>query len=128
MLNIQSYHLNVEYVPGKLMVLADTLSRAPLPDLYEDNIDEELTLHVQAFSENLAIRKQYLDKIKNKTLNDTIFQKIKNICVSGWPLNKPLLEDSFKPFWNFRDEIHVIDDLVFKGNCLMILTNLGVTC
>ena len=69
MLNIQSYHLNVEYFPGKLMVLADTLSRAPLPDLYEDNIDEELILQVQAFSENLAIGKQYLEKIKNETLN-----------------------------------------------------------
>jgi len=44
MLNIQSYHLDVEYVPGKLMVLADTLSRAPLPDFNEGNIDEELIL------------------------------------------------------------------------------------
>jgi len=70
------------------MVLADTLSRAPLPDLYEDNIDEELILHVQVFSENLGIGKQYLDKIKYETVNDIIFQKIKNICKSGWPLNK----------------------------------------
>ncbi|CAI6364864.1 unnamed protein product [Macrosiphum euphorbiae] len=124
MLNIQSYHLNVEYVPGKLMVLADTLSRAPLPDSDEDNIDEELILQVQVFSENLAIGKQYLDKIKNETLNDSILQKIKNICKSGWPLNKSLLENSLKPFWTFRDEIHVIDDLVFKGNCLVVPTKL----
>ncbi|XP_060874020.1 uncharacterized protein K02A2.6-like [Metopolophium dirhodum] len=88
MLNIQSYHLNVEYVPGKLMVLADTLSRAPLPDSDEDNIDEKLILQVQ---------------------------KIKNICKVGWPLNKSLLENSLKPFWTFRDEIHVIDDLVTLG-------------
>jgi len=77
-------------------------------------------LQVQAFSENLAIGKQYLEKIINETLNDTIFQKIKNICMSGWPLNKSLLENALKPFWTFRDEIHVIDDLVFKGNSAVI--------
>jgi len=44
--------------------------------------------------------------------------------MSGWPLNKPLLENSLKPFWTFRDEIHVIDDLVFKSNCLIVPTKL----
>jgi len=39
-LNIQSCYINVEYVPGKLMILVDTLSRVPLPGLCEDNIDE----------------------------------------------------------------------------------------
>jgi len=95
MLNIQSYHLNVEYVPGKFMVLADTLL---LPDSDEDNMDEELILQVQVFSKNSTIGKQYLDKIKNETLNDSIFQKIKNICMSEWPLNKSLLENSLKSF------------------------------
>jgi len=76
MLNIQSYHFDVEYVSGKLIVLADTLSRAPLPDFNKDNIDEELILQVQAFYENLAIGKQYLVKIKNETLNDIVLQKI----------------------------------------------------
>lgn len=44
--------------------------------------------------------------------------------MKGWPLSKSLLENCLKPFWTFREEIHVIDDLVFKGNCLIIPTNL----
>ncbi|KAE9534116.1 hypothetical protein AGLY_008852 [Aphis glycines] len=48
----------------------------------------------------------------------------KGKIMSGWPLNKSLLDNALKPFWTFRDEIHVIDDLVFKGNCLVVPTSL----
>ena len=32
LLRLQQYDLDVGYVPGKLMFIADTLSRTPLPD------------------------------------------------------------------------------------------------
>jgi transposase InsO family protein len=120
MLKIQSYDLIVDYVPGKLLVLADTLSRAPLSDINKENIDEELILHVQAFTDNLAVEKTQLEKIRKETSNDTVLSKILDIYLVGWPTDRNKIEDCLKPYWTFRDEIHIIDDLVFKGNCLVI--------
>lgn len=46
------------------MVLANTLSRAPLPNL-DNDIEKELILHILAFTKNLVIDKKKLNTIKN---------------------------------------------------------------
>jgi hypothetical protein len=52
------------------------------------------------------------------------FRKLKISACLGGLLNKSLLDNTLKLFWTFKDEIHVIDDLVFKGNCLVVPTSL----
>ncbi|XP_050548981.1 uncharacterized protein K02A2.6-like [Daktulosphaira vitifoliae] len=120
MLKIQSYDLKVDYIPGKQLVLADTLSRAPLHDVDTNDLEEELVAHVKSFTENLAIEETQLEKIKKETANDLVLKKIIQVYLTGWPTNKNLVEDCLKPYWCYRDEINVIDNLVFKGHCLVI--------
>ena len=48
MIRLQKYNFEVEYIPGKNMVLADTLSRAPISEastemeFWNDNVAHEL--------------------------------------------------------------------------------------
>jgi len=46
MLKLQSYDLKVKFVPGKLLIIADTLSRAALKITEVDEIEDDIILHV----------------------------------------------------------------------------------
>ena len=52
LLKLQKYTLDVTYVPGKEMYVADTLSRAFLSD-YEEDFDPEMDLVVHSLIRNL---------------------------------------------------------------------------
>lgn len=105
MLKLQSYDLKLTFIPGKLLIIADTLSRAALDITEVDEIEGEIILHVQNVVQNLAISKNELNVIKKKTLNNPVFKKIIKIIENGWPDNKKLINDSLKPYWSFKEEL-----------------------
>ncbi|CAK1553186.1 unnamed protein product [Leptosia nina] len=53
MLRIQGYDLIVKYVPGRYMYIPDTLSRAPLPDLYSDEIHTKIVYQLKMVINNI---------------------------------------------------------------------------
>ncbi|KAK9712529.1 RNase H-like domain found in reverse transcriptase [Popillia japonica] len=56
MLNLQQYDLEVSYIPGKFLYIADTLSRAPVePSDPDDRLEEELLIHMNLLITNLAV-------------------------------------------------------------------------
>jgi len=61
MLKLQSYDLKVTFVPGKLLIIADTLSRAAFK-ITEDDI----ILHVHHLIQNIAISENKLYLIKKR--------------------------------------------------------------
>ncbi|UYV79423.1 K02A2.6-like [Cordylochernes scorpioides] len=40
---------------------------------------------------------------------------------NGWPKYKTKVCDEAKPYWQFQDDIHVSDGIVYKGNCIMVV-------
>lgn len=67
MLKLQPYDLKVTFVPGKLLIIADTLSRAALQITEVDEIEDDIILNVQNFISSIAISKNKLDLIKKET-------------------------------------------------------------
>ena len=62
--------------------------------------------------------------VRNATLQDPQMQTLKMTIIEGWPdlrseCPKPILD-----FWNHRDELSVADDLIFRGQTLLILKSL----
>lgn len=47
--------------------------------------------------------------------------KLKDIVLQGWLINKRDLDSEFIFYWNFRDEISIVDGLLLKGDCIIIL-------
>ena len=45
-MQVQKYPLTVKYRPGKVLLIADTLSRAFLPDVATDPSDEEIEVNM----------------------------------------------------------------------------------
>ena len=83
---------------GKELVVADTLSRAPLrkpPTNADKRLTEYLNLYVATVLENIPTTERRLDKIRLHQQEDEICRKLREICTEGWP-NRSKLNGELK--------------------------------
>ena len=112
-----AYDITVEYKRGKLMYIADTLSRACLPHDKEDCCKEFESVNSIDF---ILITCNRFEEIKRETLQDSALQKVKDVKLRGWPNSKSELPPEVSPYFNFRDELTVSDELVLRGERVVI--------
>lgn len=129
MITLQAYDLIVSYTKGSKMYISDTLSRAPVDNdnNLDDNLEEfeqNLNIHINLLTSNLAISQEKLDKISEHSNNDVILQKLKQYFFQGWPQSKNLCDSLVLPYWNVKEEIHVINNILFKNNSVIIPTSM----
>ena len=119
LLKLQKYDITFEFTPGKLLVLADTLSRAYAPTITDDDscekIDQEVESHVDGIKAAIPISEEKWKQIAAETVNDkilfTVMQQIKQ--------NTPH-SNIVKPYRSFVDELSVIDGVLMKGDRVII--------
>ena len=121
LLHILDYELDVMYQPETKMHLSDALSRLTS---HNDNskaksiLGLDITVHnVKVFTE---ISPLSLVKIKCVTRDDPILQTLKHYIQDGFPENKADCAESVQDYFNFREELAVIDGLIVKGHCVII--------
>ncbi|UYV75474.1 K02A2.6-like [Cordylochernes scorpioides] len=117
-LYLLNYQFELKFIPGKSMIPADTLSRHFLPQ--EQMEDKELDLCSQTFVLNVEIKDQRLTRLQEDTLNDKECCLLKQYILTGWPLHKKNLPSNFKPYWEFKEELHEWQNLICRGNKLLI--------
>jgi glycerol-3-phosphate cytidylyltransferase-like family protein len=122
LLQLMRYDLNVKYVPGKEMYIADTLSRAYLASNSPPELNEQYVIH--SVAEMLPISKSRLDEIKMATSDDVVLQALIGLCENGWPMHRRSCPEFTRQYWNIRDEIHTHDGLLFVGDRILIPENL----
>ena len=110
----QRYDLRVQYKKGTELYFADILSRAHLPDSSKD-LHEELEIIMV-----LAVSEQKLTQIHPETDNDESLKLLKSVIMKGWPKTMSELNTKVQDFWNFRDELSVYNDIIFKGERIVI--------
>ena len=98
------------------MIIADTLSRAYLP---EDNNGSKKFHEINMFS-FLPIRDERLEAIRLETEKDDNLQALKKVILAGWPEERKELPEQLVPFYSYRDELAVQDGLIFKSNRVVI--------
>ena len=118
LLQLQRYSLNVCYKKGKHMYMADTLSRAYLPETSQVAEVEELE-HV-SHTESLALAPEDLQRLKLATSQDVAMQELRRTIHQGWPLHRVEVPDAARPYFDFRDQMTTQDQLVFKGPVVVI--------
>ena len=118
LLDLQKYDLKVTYKPGCTLFLADHLSRAYLNEAKEDLIsDSELSVNYLTF---LPVSKDNQLKIKNATKQDEEMQILRDTVLKGWPQRKDQVPPIIRPYWNFRDETTFVEEMLFKGQKLIV--------
>lgn len=113
LLRLQQYDYEIRYKPGREMVLADTLSRAYL-DNHKPSSTEVEVEHIHA-AQFLPIPEHQLKELQKETASDATLQVLKNVILDGFPDSKEELPASVHPYFSIRDELSVVDGIVFKG-------------
>ena len=113
-LRLQRYNLSVRYRQGRLMHVADTLSRAYLPHSEDADKDE------QAFSVRHDILPSNLQEIIEEYDQDENMLELKKMIQFGWPANKSEVKVGVLPFWNIRDELTLDGGLILKRDQIVI--------
>jgi len=116
LIRMQRYQVReISYVPGKFLYLADTLSRAYLSTTEPAIEDDVVMVHCLQLEDSakLALIRAYAQDDTTHSLKSTITGEW------NWPTKKqvPL---SIQPFWNFRDELFLKEDLVYRAGRLVI--------
>ncbi|PHT96295.1 hypothetical protein BC332_34779 [Capsicum chinense] len=104
MLKLERYDLSVKYVPGKKLLVADTLSSAPLkenlPDSLEIEKDLEYQLAILDFSIDLAMSEEKKEVLINATEGDEVLNLLKQ-----YYLEVKIMSDNGPPF-NSKEFAH----------------------
>ena len=117
LLRALAYDVEVKYMQGKKMFLADTLSRAFLPAKNVPTQAEFETINAITF---LPMREESISKIRDETERDESLQTLKRVIQQGWPHDKANVTSLAAPYYHFRGELAVTDGLIFGGERLVI--------
>ncbi|VDI08658.1 Hypothetical predicted protein [Mytilus galloprovincialis] len=93
-------------------------AKAYLPDSNDKLIDDELD--ISYIEKQLPISSRKIAEIKDATEADENLKKLGSVVVSGWHNSKEMLLDDIQSNLNFRDEITVIDGLLYTSQCICI--------
>ncbi|KAK3731887.1 hypothetical protein QZH41_008989 [Actinostola sp. cb2023] len=117
MLRIQKYDVDIKYVPGKDIPLADALSR--LNPCHGDEISGlDVTLHELHMHLNTSPTR--VKQIQEETAKDTTLHSLRSVITEGWPDKRVECPPHLHPYWNYRDELTVTDGLILKGTRIVI--------
>lgn len=114
LLQIQKYDIEVRYKPGKELYLADALSRAYLKEQCLEELDKEVGLQVCLVFAEINASESKLQQLRIETEKDLEMQLLKEVIIKGWPTSIK------KCYYKYKSELTVLNDLIFKGNALVI--------
>ena len=84
----------------------------------EDYPDEEMELRIHSLVSELPISGEKVNLLKQATATDEALQSVQVLICKGWPEYKRDTPIRTRQYWPIRDELHVIEGLVFKGEKL----------
>lgn len=92
---LQPYSFELNYKPGKELLVADHLSRSHLLET-EENSDLKVETHVAMVMESFRISDEKLEELVLETAKDEELMTVNKYIREGWPENKSLIDSKAK--------------------------------
>ena len=128
LLKLMKYNLEVNYVPGARLHIADTLSRAYTDDNSQESRDSQLEegqYRIHSVITDYPATPERLAELCTATASDPVLPRLSRYANDGWPSHQSSTPHDIHPYWRFRDEIHTAENgLVFAGQRLLIPVSL----
>ena len=102
------------------MYLADTLSRAYLPEV--NSCDGVRELEEVDHKVTLPVSDQRWTQLIHVSADDPVLKQLRTVIQNGWPDRKSNVPECLRPYFDLRDELIVQGELIFKGLRLVIPT------
>ena len=121
---LQHYSFKLVGQAGKDIPVADALSTACLRDTYEDLLTEENNFNVYAVEVrgSSAFSDIRMTELNRESRLDTKLQRLKDVIHKGWPRHKHELHPDARSYYDSREELSVLDEIVFKGDRVVVPT------
>ena len=122
MRHLRIYFKDVKHVPGKKMFIADALSRLHVRKLAKPQPTigkQEMTPYIGSVLSMLPVSETRLQQIMEAQDEDPVCRQTKEYCSEGWP-NKHSLNGIIRPYWAYRGEITVVQNILLKA-CRIVI-------
>ena len=112
-LKVSRSDLKVECLPGKRQILASSLSRASLNEepLGEDEVQMNML-------ERISISEPKYAELQQNTANE--LHELYAVIQAGWPATKKRAPHGIRQYWNFRDELAVLEGVIYIGERILV--------
>ena len=124
LMSLFRYSPKAEYIPGKYMVVADTLSRdvketetRVVAEILRGEVRE---YEIQAVS-SLPLSETLMQEIIRNQHNDEFLSRVIAYTMRGWPED---VDSDLVDYFGIRGEFSVISDLLIRGNRIVIPVSL----
>ena len=123
LLRMMKFNAKAEYIPGKLLVVADTLSRHPSSaalNLEEVELSEDILALEEATQAAWPMSSSRLDEVKEHTRMDPELQLVMQHVSNGWPKYASKVPENIKPYYTVRDSLSTCHSLLLYGDRIAI--------
>ena len=120
-MRMMRYRFTIEHVPGKDLVVADMLSRAPLntPTVQDQQLHQEGEEYIQVVLKSLPVSDKLLEEVKENQAQDEVCCQIKAYCKNGWP-ERSELTGALRPYQEVAAELSIQNGLLMRGSRIVI--------
>ena len=120
-MRMMRFKYTISHVPGKQLLIADMLSRAPTEPPSTNDLQFEA--HTQAFVNTvlqaIPATEQRLAQIKEAQSQDRVCIQVKQYCQTQWP-NRTSLSKELFPYYLVRTELSIEAGLLMRG-CRIVI-------
>ena len=120
-MHLMRYRFTISHVPGKNLIIADALSRAPLSDVYhsDEDLNAEVETYLNTVRQTLPASEKQLMTIQHQQEGNEICQKIVTYCITSWP-NQAKLPAPIRPYLPVASELSIVHGLLMQGTRIVI--------
>ena len=117
LLRMLRFNFEVQHVPGKDLIVPDTLSRSPLTLTGTDSdrsraLVEEVEAHIDALQASWPASRAKLQDLKEATKNDDDLQRVATYVADGWPRSRSAVPAHLAPYAKVQGDLSTCDGLV----------------
>jgi transposase InsO family protein len=119
MMRLQRYNFQVVYKRGTSLHIADTLSRAAVQKPVTAKVTGyevfRTELEDMENDKNMRLTTATETEIQENTQRDPMLKKLCDMIKMGWPKSINDVDPLIKQYWNFREELTILNGVVYKG-------------
>ena len=122
LMRMMRYNPKAQHVPGKELVVADALSRHPLPNPDEEDkrTEEEVGVYVNEVTRCWPVSDVRLDEIREVAGQDVAIQKAIKFTIDGWPTKFSDIPRDLHDLYSVRSNLSVAEGLLVYNDRIVI--------